>query len=221
RAGIRQGAGRVRRDDHLRVRDPGRDANDLLGDLRPAAGARWRTRHLAAGTGGDGCFAAGAAGLRVAGAAPARRARALMLALDIVIERGTRSADGFRRHVRVADDARVIALAGHSGAGKTSVLHAIAGLIRPREGRIEIDGRCLFDTAEGIDVPVHRRHVGYVFQDARLFPHLTVRGNLRYGRRGDGAATFAFDDVVALLGIGALLKRRTANLSGGEAQRVA
>ena len=144
-----------------------------------------------------------------------------MLALDIVIERGTRSADGFRRHVRVADDARVIALAGHSGAGKTSVLHAIAGLIRPREGRIEIDGRCLFDTAEGIDVPVHQRHVGYVFQDARLFPHLTVRGNLRYGRRGGGAAAFAFDDVVALLGIGTLLKRRTANLSGGEAQRVA
>lgn len=144
-----------------------------------------------------------------------------MLALDIVIERGTRTADGFRRHVRIADEARVIALAGHSGAGKTSVLHAIAGLLRPREGRIEVDGRCLFDSAAGIDVPVHARHVGYVFQDARLFPHLTVRGNLRYGRRTGGSTAFAFDDVVALLGIGALLRRRTTNLSGGEAQRVA
>lgn len=139
-----------------------------------------------------------------------------MLALDILIERG-----GFRRHVRIHDDARVIALAGHSGAGKTSVLHAIAGLVTPREGRIEVDGRCLFDSARGINVPVHRRHAGYVFQDTRLFPHLDVRGNLRYGRRARGDTGFAFDDVVALLGIGALLKRRTANLSGGEAQRVA
>src|SRR3546814_10729044 len=73
--------------------------------------------------------------------------------------------------------------------------------------------------AAGIDVPVHERHVGYVFQDARLFPHLSVRGNLRYARRGVGSAAFAFDDVVALLGIGALLGRRTTNLSGGEAQR--
>lgn len=144
-----------------------------------------------------------------------------MLALDVIIERGTRTGDGFRRHVRIADDARVIAIAGRSGAGKTSVLHAIAGLIRPREGRIEVGGRCLFDAAASTDVPVHERHVGYVFQDARLFPHLTVRGNLRYGRRDAGAAAFAFDDVVALLGIGALLARRTANLSGGEAQRVA
>jgi molybdate transport system ATP-binding protein len=68
---------------------------------------------------------------------------------------------------------------------------------------------------------VHERHVGYVFQDARLFPHLDVRGNLRYGRRRGGEGHFGFDDVVALLGIGALLARRTANLSGGEAQRVA
>jgi molybdate transport system ATP-binding protein len=143
-----------------------------------------------------------------------------MLALDIVLERGAHQ-DGFRRHVRIDDDARVIALAGHSGAGKTSVLHAIAGLVTPREGRIEIDGHVLFDRARGVDVPVHQRRVGYVFQDARLFPHLKVRGNLRYARRAGDKASFAFDDVVALLGIGALLERRTANLSGGEAQRVA
>ena len=144
-----------------------------------------------------------------------------MLALDIVLERGSRRGGVFRRHIRIEDDARVIALAGHSGAGKTSVLHAIAGLVTPREGRIEVDGHILFDHARGIDLPVHERRVGYVFQDARLFPHLDVRGNLRYGRRMHGAARFAFDDVVALLGIGALLERRTTNLSGGEAQRVA
>jgi molybdate transport system ATP-binding protein len=144
-----------------------------------------------------------------------------MLALDIVLERGPRDGGGFRRHVRIEDSARVIALAGHSGAGKTSVLHAISGLVTPREGRIEVDGRCLFDAAARIDLPVHERHVGYVFQDARLFPHLTVRGNLRYGRRIGGPTGFAFDDVVDLLGIGHLLDRRPASLSGGEKQRVA
>ena len=144
-----------------------------------------------------------------------------MLALDILLERGTHQGSMFRRRVRIEDDARVIALAGHSGAGKTSVLHAIAGLVTPREGRIEVGGRCLFDSVRGIDLPPHQRHVGYVFQDTRLFPHLDVRRNLRYGRRTNDQAGFAFDDVVALLGIGALLKRRTANLSGGEAQRVA
>jgi molybdate transport system ATP-binding protein len=147
-----------------------------------------------------------------------------MLALDIELERG--AGDGrFRRDVRIVDDARVIALAGESGAGKTSTLHAIAGLLRPRAGRIEVDGRVLFDAARGIDLPPHERQVGYVFQDLRLFPHLDVRGNLGYGRRRDrvagAVAGFAFDDVVALLGIGALLDRRTAGLSGGEAQRVA
>lgn len=144
-----------------------------------------------------------------------------MLALDILLERGTLHGSMFRRRVRIEDDARVIALAGHSGAGKTSVLHAIAGLVTPREGRIEVSGRCLFDSVRGIDLLPHQRHVGYVFQDTRLFPHLDVRRNLRYGRRTNNQAGFAFDDVVALLGIGALLKRRTANLSGGEAQRVA
>ena len=141
-----------------------------------------------------------------------------MLSLDIELRRGR-----FRRHVRIEEAARVLALAGPSGAGKTTVLNAIAGLLRPRAGRIEVDGRVLFDSARGIDLPAHRRHVGYVFQDARLFPHLDVRRNLRYGRHGVAGAgrTFEFDAVVALLGIEPLLARRTANLSGGEAQRVA
>lgn len=141
-----------------------------------------------------------------------------MLDIDIALRRG-----GFARHVRIAEDARVLALTGPSGAGKTSVLNAIAGLTRPVSGRIAIDGRALFDAAQRIDVPTHRRRVGYVFQDARLFPHRSVRANLLYGRHGThgGEATFELDAVVELLGIGALLERRPANLSGGEAQRVA
>ena len=141
-----------------------------------------------------------------------------MLDIDVQLRRGR-----FERQVRIAGDARVLALTGPSGAGKTSVLHAIAGLVRPVAGRIAIDGRTLFDSQGGVDVPTHRRRIGYVFQDTRLFPHRDVRANLLYGRHGahgDGAA-FALDRVVDLLGIGHLLERRPANLSGGEAQRVA
>ena len=141
-----------------------------------------------------------------------------MLSLDVQLRRGR-----FERHVRIEDPARVVALVGPSGAGKTTVLNAIAGLVRPQSGRIAVDGRVLFDSARGIDLPAHRRRVGYVFQDARLFPHLDVRRNLLYGRHaaaGEGPR-FELDAVVALLGIDALLRRRTANLSGGEAQRVA
>ena len=140
-----------------------------------------------------------------------------MLSLDVQLRRGA-----FERRVRIEDLARVIALSGHSGAGKTSVLHAIAGLVEPLSGHIEIDGRRLYDSARGINVAPHRRRVGYVFQDARLFPHLDVRRNLQYGRHAsDADPAFGFDAVVALLGIGSLLERRIANLSGGETQRIA
>lgn len=140
-----------------------------------------------------------------------------MLSLDLQLRRGS-----FQRHVRIEDDARVIALSGHSGAGKTSVLHAIAGLVKPLSGHIRFDGRTLFDSASSIDLPVHLRRVGYVFQDARLFPHLDVRRNLEYGRHAANAAPGpGFDSVVELLGIGPLLGRRIANLSGGETQRIA
>lgn len=145
------------------------------------------------------------------------------LLVDVLLEHGA-----FRRRVHLREDARIVALTGHSGAGKTSVLNAIAGLATPAHGRIEIGGRVLFDSEAKVDVPAHLRQVGYVFQDARLFPHLRVRDNLRYGRRrpADRDAVpamphFAFDDVVGLLGIAPLLNRRPANLSGGEAQRVA
>jgi molybdate transport system ATP-binding protein len=118
------------------------------------------------------------------------------------------------------------ALFGRSGAGKTSLVNAIAGLYRPDRGRIEIDGEVLTDTATGIFVPAHRRRVGYIFQEGRLFPHLSVRQNLVYGRwfAPRAAKAFgggAFDQIVGLLGIEHLLARRPANLSGGEKQRVA
>ncbi len=117
----------------------------------------------------------------------------------------------------------VTALFGPSGSGKTSVVNMVAGLARPDRGRIAVDGRVLFESAAGIDLPPERRRLGYVFQDARLFPHLSVRSNLEYGRRRIPAAerSQGFADVVELLGIGHLLDRRPAKLSGGEKQRVA
>jgi len=110
------------------------------------------------------------------------------------------------------------ALFGPSGSGKTSILNMIAGLLTPDSGRIVVGGELLF--GDGVDLPPEARHAGYVFQDARLFPHLKVRANLLYGaRRGVGA--LGLDEVVDLLGLGALLGRWPRTLSGGEAQRVA
>jgi molybdate transport system ATP-binding protein len=117
----------------------------------------------------------------------------------------------------------VTALFGRSGCGKTTTIHMIAGLLRPDHGHIRIGETVLFDAAQGIDVPAEQRGIGYVFQDARLFPHLLVRDNLRYGaRRARGRVpNLKFDDVVELLGLASLLARRPAGLSGGERQRVA
>ena len=115
------------------------------------------------------------------------------------------------------------ALFGRSGAGKTSIVNAIAGLLRPERGRIAVGGKVLLDTGRRIAVPAHRRRIGYVFQEGRLFPHLTVRQNLLFGRwfAPRGATGGKLDEVVELLGIGNLLERRPGRLSGGEKQRVA
>lgn len=116
----------------------------------------------------------------------------------------------------------ITALFGRSGSGKTSIVQAIAGGLKPDSGRIAVDGRVFFDSAAGIDMPVHKRRVGYVFQDSRLFPHLSVRKNLLFGfRRAGDVRPFGFDAAVALLGLGHLLDRRPHALSGGERQRVA
>ncbi len=117
----------------------------------------------------------------------------------------------------------ITAIFGRSGSGKSTLLNMIAGLLRPDAGRIAVDGRVLFDAQAGIDIPPEQRRLGYVFQDARLFPHMTVRDNLDYGRRRLAPARrhVGFDQVVALLDIAPLLERRPARLSGGEKQRVA
>jgi len=115
------------------------------------------------------------------------------------------------------------ALFGPSGAGKTSVVNMIAGLLAPDRGTIALNGTALFDAAAGIEVPPYRRRIGYVFQEGRLFPHLSVRQNLDYGRRMSGQPRDGneFDHVVAMLDIAHLLDRRPGKLSGGERQRVA
>ena len=142
------------------------------------------------------------------------------MTLDVAIRHRFPS---FALDVAFAAPLGVTALFGRSGAGKTTVINAVAGLIDPAEGRIGVNGDRLLDTGAGIKVPAHRRRIGYVFQDARLFPHLTVRQNLLFGRwfSGHPGTRGDLDRVVDLLGIASLLRRRPATLSGGERQRVA
>jgi len=117
----------------------------------------------------------------------------------------------------------LIALFGRSGSGKTTLIEMIAGLLPPDEGEVQLTGTVLTDTRAGIAVAPERRRIGYVFQDSRLFPHLSVAGNLRYGMQRARSMPHAihFEEVVDLLGLGALLGRRPHQLSGGERQRVA
>ncbi len=131
--------------------------------------------------------------------------------------------DAFRLEVAVRTEARAVALFGRSGAGKSTVIGLVAGLLRPDAGRIVVAGQTLVDVSAGVFVPAHKRRVGLVFQDALLFPHYSVRQNLLYGARfrGRDAAAPALDAVADLLGIAGLLDRRPGRLSGGERQRVA
>ena len=141
--------------------------------------------------------------------------------LDIAVEQ---DLGAFHLAATFASDGRLTALFGRSGSGKTSLVNIIAGLARPRRGRIAIDGEVLVDTQRNLFVPMHRRRIGYVFQEARLFPHLSVRQNLLFGRwfsRPDAKASSDLATVLDLLGIGHLLERRPGALSGGEKQRVA
>lgn len=140
-----------------------------------------------------------------------------MLSLDI-----ERSLGDFRLAVSFEAGEGVTALFGRSGTGKTSVVNAIAGILRPDRGRIAINGETMFDSARGVDVPTPKRRVGYVFQEGRLFPHMSVRQNLNYAAYfSRGMAAPDFERVVDLLGLRDLLERRPGNLSGGEKQRVA
>ena len=141
------------------------------------------------------------------------------MTLTVDIER---SLGAFRLRAAFEAGEGVTALFGRSGAGKTSIVNAIAGILRPDRGRIAVNGEAVFDSERGIDVPTPRRRIGYVFQEGRLFPHLSVRQNLRYaGLFSRGTPPPEFAHVVELLGLKNLLDRRPGNLSGGEKQRVA
>lgn len=139
----------------------------------------------------------------------------------------THTMGSFKLDAGFDANAGVTAIFGRSGAGKTTLINAVAGLLRPDAGHVRIDGDVLFDADAKTFVPPHKRRMGYVFQDARLFPHMTVRQNLRYGARhaGRGSQTGqydpSFDDVIDLLGLADLLTRQPHDLSGGEKQRVA
>lgn len=138
--------------------------------------------------------------------------------IAVSLKRGTH-----RIECRVKTGPGLTALFGPSGAGKTSLLDAVAGLLRPIEGRVEVAGNVLFDRRGRIDLKPEQRHCGYVFQDLRLFPHRTVAQNLRFGwnRRTGAVPGLSWDEALDLLGIAPLLDRMPATLSGGEAQRVA
>ncbi len=129
----------------------------------------------------------------------------------------------FTLDVAFESDSALTALFGPSGSGKTSVLNMIAGVQRPDRGRIVVAGHILTDSEKRIFVPPHRRRVGFVFQDAQLFPHLTVEQNIKFGQwftRSERNG-LPLEAIVDILGIGSLLKRRPATLSGGEKHRVA
>lgn len=132
--------------------------------------------------------------------------------------------EGFKLRAQLeAPTPGVVALFGRSGCGKTTLINIISGLLQPDEGRVELDGMVLTDTRERVRIPVEHRRIGYVFQDARLFPHLGVLANLCYGlrRAPKESRSNSLDDVLALLGLEPLLGRRPHQLSGGERQRVA
>jgi len=137
--------------------------------------------------------------------------------VDVQLRRGD-----FELAVAFQAAAGLTALFGPSGSGKTSVLNMIAGILKPARGRIAVDGAVLFDSNTRINLKPEERRVGYIFQDARLFPHMSVEGNLLYGYKLARAERYAApDQVISMLGIAALLQRRPGSLSGGEQQRVA
>lgn len=139
--------------------------------------------------------------------------------LDLKIEK---ELQGFKLDIAFQSDAPVTALFGRSGAGKSTILKLIAGLANPDKGTIVLDDTTLFDYVSGVDLPAHKRGLGMVFQDARLFPHYDVKTNLTYANWAGGRkANLEFSRVVDLLGLAHLLDRKPQNLSGGEKQRVA
>lgn len=141
-----------------------------------------------------------------------------MIEIDVRLDRG-----GFALQVRADLTGQVTGLLGHSGAGKSTLLGILAGYIKPDSGHVLLDDTCLFDSRRNINMPIHQRRIGMVFQDNRLFPHMSVQDNLQYGLKllPDSERRFAYRHIVDLLEIGHLQAQRAHALSGGEKQRVA
>ncbi len=140
-----------------------------------------------------------------------------MIELNVNLKR-----DNFALNANLSLEARVTGLFGPSGSGKSTLLSILAGLIKPDHGRVVVDGECLFDSAIGVNIPMHQRRIGLVFQESRLFPHLTIQHNLTYGLHllTRQKQKFGLKQIVDLLDIEHLLKQRPHQLSGGEKQRV-
>jgi molybdate transport system ATP-binding protein len=140
--------------------------------------------------------------------------------IDVDIEQ---QLGAFKLDVQFAADAPIVGLFGPSGSGKSSVINAIAGIIKPSRGYVRVNGLSLYDAQRKVDIPRNERRIGYVFQDALLFPHMDVSNNLLYGQRLRATSDRVIDEqhVVDLLGLSGLLHRRPTTLSGGEKQRVA
>lgn len=139
-----------------------------------------------------------------------------MLIIDIILENGH-----FKKRINIQENDPLLAIHGRSGAGKTTLLNAVAGLLTPVEGKIIANNRILFDSEQKINLSPQQRQLGYVFQDHRLFPHMSVKRNLSYGQGRSRGKKFGFEEVIDVLDIASLLNRPVRNLSGGESQRVA
>ncbi|MGQ1785102.1 MULTISPECIES: molybdenum ABC transporter ATP-binding protein [unclassified Saccharicrinis] len=139
-----------------------------------------------------------------------------MIHIDIKLKR-----KDFNIDVNQVFDDGITGIFGASGSGKTSILNSISGLVGPDEGRITIGKKTIYDSSKKINQPVDRRNIGYVFQEGRLFPHMTVEKNIRYGEKRFGSKRLSFDEVVDLLKIRHLLNSKPAKISGGERQRTA
>ncbi len=139
-----------------------------------------------------------------------------MTEVDVILPR-----KNFEVQIKEHFSTGITGIFGPSGAGKTSLMHAISGLAKPTSGKISIEGRVLFDAQKRIFVPVEKRNIGYVFQEGRLFPHMSVEKNLMYGFKKHKKSKVGFNEVVELLNLKALLKSKPAQISGGERQRTA
>ncbi len=217
---ILRSVGRIRRSDHLRLKHPWRNANLAAGAVHRDPVTHGRC------DGDEARRAVVRSGARRVDPGGSDRARLASQSgpLSVLSVSLDKRRDGFA--LKVAFDVPtpgIVALFGRSGCGKSTTIDLIAGLLEPDAGHVKVDGVTLVDTQSNVSVRAEQRRIGYVFQDARLFPHLSVVSNLQYGqkRARDVEQRIGFDEVVSLLGLGSLLERRPNQLSGGEKQRVA